>query len=133
MRKTGKLGVTVFAVIFIIGLSGTFRNVIAADPIKVGVVLSLTGWAGFLGEPEKEALFIKLEQIEREGGVLGRPFEIIIEELVSYEGLYCDLVEKGEKVLAFGKLEKVIYKNKDAFRVLIGSIDAHSKDYIVPL
>jgi predicted nucleotidyltransferase len=60
-------------------------------------------------------------------------FEIIIEELVSYEGLYCDLVEKGEKVLAFGKLEKVIYKNKDAFRVLIGSIDAHSKDYIVPL
>ncbi len=58
---------------------------------------------------------------------------IEITELVSYEGLYCDLVNKDETILAFGKLEKVISRNKETFRVLIGSIDAHSKDYMIPL
>jgi predicted nucleotidyltransferase len=57
---------------------------------------------------------------------------IDIEELVSYEGLYCDLVEKDEKIIAFGKLEKIEHKGHEAFRVLIGSIDANSKDYMIP-
>jgi hypothetical protein len=82
-----------------------------------------------------EAIFLpckyKLADVEI---IEGRKDSAIdIKELVSYEGLYCDLVEKDETVLAFGKLEKVIYKNKEAFRILIGSIDAHSKDYIIPL
>ena len=57
---------------------------------------------------------------------------INIEELVSYEGLYCDLVEKDELIIAFGKLEKIYHKGQEAFRVLIGSIDAYSKDYMIP-
>ncbi|MFX1520440.1 MAG: hypothetical protein ACFFCD_11025 [Promethearchaeota archaeon] len=72
-----------------------------------------------------------LSDVELIEGV--KDFEIEITELISYEGLYCDLVKKDETILAFGKLEKVISRNKETFRVLIGSIDAHSKDYIIPL
>ncbi len=84
-----------------------------------------------------EAIYLpckyKLSNVEILEGSKTLEVDITVEELVSYEGLYCDLAEKNEYVLAFGKLEKVIYRNKEAFRVLIGSIDAHSKDYIIPL
>ncbi|MFX1466230.1 MAG: hypothetical protein ACFFA5_07145 [Promethearchaeota archaeon] len=84
-----------------------------------------------------EAIYLpckyRLSNVEILEGSKNLEGDITIEELVSYEGLYCDLAEKNENVLAFGKLEKVIYRNRETFRVLIGSIDAHSKDYIIPL
>jgi len=84
-----------------------------------------------------EAIYLpckyKLSNVEILDGSKTLEVDTTVEELVSYEGLYCDLAEKNEYIFAFGKLEKVIYRNKEAFRVLIGSIDAHSKDYIIPL
>jgi branched-chain amino acid transport system substrate-binding protein len=52
----------------------------AAEPIKVGVVLGVTGWGGFLGTPTKEAITIAAEQVNRQGGVLGRQIELYIED-----------------------------------------------------
>ena len=44
----------------------------AAEPIKVGVVLSITGRGGFLGTPEKEAITVVVEEVNRQGGLFGR-------------------------------------------------------------
>uniref|UniRef100_UPI00333F8E14 ABC transporter substrate-binding protein n=1 Tax=Castellaniella defragrans TaxID=75697 RepID=UPI00333F8E14 len=49
----------------------------AADPIKIGSVLSATGPASFLGDPEAKTLEMYIEAINQEGGVLGRPLELV--------------------------------------------------------
>jgi len=48
------------------------------EPIKIGAVLSVTGPASFLGEPEKNTLTMLEEKINAAGGILGRPVEMII-------------------------------------------------------
>lgn len=50
---------------------------IAADPIKIGSVLSVTGPAAFLGDPELKTLQMYVEDINKKGGVLGRNLELV--------------------------------------------------------
>lgn len=49
----------------------------AADPIKIGSVLSVSGPAAFLGDPELKTLQLYIEKINAEGGVLGRKLELV--------------------------------------------------------
>ncbi|WP_025917597.1 ABC transporter substrate-binding protein [Herminiimonas sp. CN] len=48
----------------------------AAEPIKIGSVLSVTGPAAFLGDPELKTLQLYIERINAQGGVLGRKLEL---------------------------------------------------------
>jgi len=52
-------------------------SAVAADPIKIGSVLSVTGPGGYLGDPELKTLQMYIERINKEGGVLGRPLQLI--------------------------------------------------------
>jgi branched-chain amino acid transport system substrate-binding protein len=49
----------------------------AADSIKIGSVLSVTGPAAFLGDPEIKTLQMYVEDINKKGGVLGRQLELV--------------------------------------------------------
>ncbi len=49
----------------------------AADPIKIGSVLSVTGPAAFLGDPELKTLQLYVEELNKKGGVLGRQLELV--------------------------------------------------------
>lgn len=49
----------------------------AADPIKVGAILSVTGPAAFLGDPELKTLQLYVDKINAGGGVIGRKLELI--------------------------------------------------------
>lgn len=55
------------------GISGAF----AADPIKIGSILSVTGPAAFLGDPELKTLQMYVDDINKKGGVLGRPLQLV--------------------------------------------------------
>ncbi|MCI3208679.1 MULTISPECIES: ABC transporter substrate-binding protein [Pandoraea] len=44
----------------------------AADPIRIGAVVSATGAASFLGDPEQKTLNQYVEKINAAGGILGR-------------------------------------------------------------
>jgi branched-chain amino acid transport system substrate-binding protein len=58
-----------------LGLSaGTVQ---AADTIKIGSFLSVTGPASFLGDPELKTLQIYIDRINAEGGVLGKQLELV--------------------------------------------------------
>ena len=46
-------------------------------PIKIGAVLSVTGPASYLGDPELKTLQTYVEKINTEGGVLGRKIELV--------------------------------------------------------
>jgi branched-chain amino acid transport system substrate-binding protein len=48
------------------------------EPIRIGSVLSVTGPASFLGDPEKKTLEMYVDRINEEGGVLGRPLELTV-------------------------------------------------------
>lgn len=50
----------------------------AADPVRIGAVVSQTGPAAFLGEPEAITLKHYVKQLNDAGGLLGRPVELIL-------------------------------------------------------
>lgn len=56
---------------------GASLSAFAADPIKIGSVLSVTGPAAFLGDPELKTLQLYIEKINKEGGVLGRQLQLV--------------------------------------------------------
>ena len=56
---------------------GSMAAVAADGPIKIGSVLSVTGPAAFLGDPELKTLEMYIEEINKNGGVLGRQLEFV--------------------------------------------------------
>jgi branched-chain amino acid transport system substrate-binding protein len=49
----------------------------AAEDIKIGTFLSVTGVMSLMGDPEKKTLDMLVEKINAEGGVLGRKIQLI--------------------------------------------------------
>ena len=49
----------------------------AADPIKIGAFLTVTGPSSFLGDPELKTLQMLIADLNAKGGVNGRPVELI--------------------------------------------------------
>ncbi|MBF0482742.1 MAG: ABC transporter substrate-binding protein [Desulfovibrionaceae bacterium] len=80
---------------------------LAAEPIRIGAVLSVTGPASFLGEPEKNSMLMLQDEINAKGGVLGRMIELVV---------YDDETDVNKAVLATEKLLK-----KDGVAVALGS------------
>ena len=75
----------------------------AAEPVRLGAVLSVTGPASFLGEPEKNTILMDVDKINAAGGVLGRPVEVVIlddETDVNKAVLAVDRLIKKENVAA---------------------------------
>ena len=79
MEKTMKkylLGKITAAAVFGLTIGAAAQ---AAEPIKIGSVLSVTGPAAFLGDPELKTLELYLtERINAGGGVLGRKLELVL-------------------------------------------------------
>ncbi len=70
-RNIGKA--LVAGVLFVAGASAAQ----AEDPIKIGAVLSVTGPASYLGDPELKTLETYVKKINDEGGVLGRKLQLV--------------------------------------------------------
>ncbi|MBL4614817.1 MAG: ABC transporter substrate-binding protein, partial [Magnetovibrio sp.] len=62
----------------VMALAATISPAMSAETIKIGSFLAVTGGASFLGEPEKKTLEMYVEQINANGGVLGRQLELIV-------------------------------------------------------
>ena len=68
------LGMLFAAAAVVVSLAGGAR---AADEFRLGAFLSLTGTYTFMGDPEKKALELLVEQANAKGGVLGKPIKLI--------------------------------------------------------
>ena len=90
-----------------------------AEPIKIGSVLSLTGPAAFLGDPELKTLQIYIDRTNAEGGLLGRPIA-----LVAYD-------DGSEAANANGFAKRLI--EDDRVDVLIGGTTTGSTMAMYPL
>ena len=105
------------------------------SPIKVGVVLPLTGEQAKFGEIEKNSLLMGLEEINKAGGVNGRIIELLIEDDTGKPDVGRSAVEKlisQDKVVALtgGYSSSVTYavcavaqQRKVPFLVSTGSAD----------
>ncbi|MBI2313852.1 MAG: ABC transporter substrate-binding protein [Betaproteobacteria bacterium] len=91
----------------------------AAEPIKVGAVLSVTGPGAFLGDPEIKTMQMYVEKINAEGGVIGRKLE-----LISY-----DDGTDANKANAFAK--RLI--EDDKVDIIVGGTTTGSTMAMVPL
>jgi branched-chain amino acid transport system substrate-binding protein len=50
----------------------------AEPPIKIGAIVSSTGAASFLGDPQQKTLEMYVQQINASGGVIGRKLELFL-------------------------------------------------------
>ncbi|MBI5419560.1 MAG: ABC transporter substrate-binding protein [Deltaproteobacteria bacterium] len=72
----------------------------AAEPIKVGVVLPLTGSMAKFGEIERRSFEMALEEINAKGGVKGRKIELVFED------------DTGKPDVGRSAVEKLISRDK---------------------
>jgi len=79
-----------------------------------------------------DAMFLPSVYRVQEVTIVEGPQVPDIQEVVSYEGLYSDLAEVGESIMARGKLELVVQKKtgQKHHRVLVGSPEGKGKEYI---
>ncbi len=98
---------------------GTSLSAFAADPIKIGSVLSVTGPAAFLGDPELKTLQLYVENINKQGGVLGRQLQ-----LVHYD-------DGGDASKANGFAKRLI--DDDKVDIIVGGTVTGSTMSMIPL
>src|SRR3990172_6372188 len=60
--------------------ASTTTQAVAEQPIKVGVNFPMTGGLSIYGEPLYEGLMLGIEEVNKAGGVNGRPMQIILED-----------------------------------------------------
>ncbi len=75
MRLRKKIGVLTGAAMAVLA-AGWIAE--AQAEIKIGSVLSVSGRASFLGDPEEKTLKMYVDKINAEGGVLGEKLELVI-------------------------------------------------------
>ena len=73
MRGRKGIVITIVALAFLVG-----AGVQAAEPIRVGAILAVTGPASFLGGPESRTLTMLAEEVNAKGGISGHKVELII-------------------------------------------------------
>jgi urea transport system substrate-binding protein len=81
-----------------------FGNAWAVEPIKVGILHSLSGTMVISETPIKEVVLMAIDEINQSGGVLGRPVEPVIEDPASNWDLFA---EKSTKLLPQDKVATV--------------------------
>jgi branched-chain amino acid transport system substrate-binding protein len=90
----------------------------AADPIRIGGIFSVTGPASFLGEPERNTAKMLEEDLNRNGGLLGRKVEMIV---------YDDESDATKAVTAVDRLIK-----RDRVAAIVGPSTSGSTLAIIP-
>lgn len=88
------------AVVLFLALAG--GSVAAEKPIKIGAFFDLSGPAAFIGTPTKLVANMAVDKINGEGGINGRPIELVIGDT------------EGDPAKAANIAKKFIYKDKVA-------------------
>ena len=88
----------------------------AAGPIKVGIATDLTGPIGFAGNANANIAKLAVDQINADGGVLGRPIELYVEDTASNESI------------AVGNVRKLVQRHR--VDVVLGGITSSMRNAI---
>lgn len=89
----------------------------AADPIQMGAVLSLTGANATVGEDVRRAVKLAEEKVNADGGVLGRPFQVIVEDS---GGNPTTAINAARKLVSVDKVPVVIGEYSSGISIPMG-------------
>jgi branched-chain amino acid transport system substrate-binding protein len=67
-------------VLVLCGALGLVGRAGAAEPIKIGAILSVTGPAANLGGPEARTLQMVVDELNKKGGLAGHPIELVLKD-----------------------------------------------------
>ncbi len=98
---------------------GVAGQAVAAEPIKIGTFLAVTGPASFLGDPELKTLQMYIENINAKGGIDGRQVELV----------HYDTGGNAKEAVNFAK--RLI--QKDQVDVIVGGSTSGSSLSVMPL
>ncbi len=87
------------------------------DPVRIGQIVSLTGNYSPLGSENEKSVELAVEQVNRDGGVLGRQLEVVVRD---------DKSQPDQSVLAFNDLRG------DEVSAVIGSPFSNSALATIP-
>ncbi len=76
-----RIGIALAALALLAGAmvaAGCGRADSQADPVRVGLLISMSGSGGLFGPPTNNAAQLAIEQINEKGGVLGRKLELVV-------------------------------------------------------
>lgn len=96
MKKGGIVAALLAALVMIAGVAS------AAEPIKIGAFFDLSGPAAFIGTPTKLVAEMAVAEINKGGGINGRPLQLVIGDV------------EGNPAKAVSLAKKFIYKDKVA-------------------
>jgi branched-chain amino acid transport system substrate-binding protein len=98
---------------------GAAGQALAAEPIKIGTFLAVTGPASFLGDPELKTLQLYIDNINAKGGIDGRQVEL----------MHYDTGGNAKEAVNFVK--RLIQKDK--VDVIVGGSTSGSSLSVMPL
>ena len=105
VRRGRRQLATIASAVILAGALGLgVQPVLAADPVKVGILHSLSGTMAISEAPIKEVVLMAIDEINAAGGVLGRKVEPLIEDPASNWDLFA---EKAKKLLQEDKVATV--------------------------
>jgi branched-chain amino acid transport system substrate-binding protein len=96
----------------------------AADPIKIGHFGSLTGKDAAFGVATRKGILLAVEELNANGGVLGRPLEYLVEDIQSKQGESATAVKK---LISRDKVAVVLGANSSANSLEAAPICQHAK------
>lgn len=92
--------------------SGDADAASSSEPIKLGLVAAVTGPSAVSGESITRGLTVALEEINANGGIMGRPLELVIrdDESTPAKGVAAarELIEQEKVALVFGGLDSPV-------------------------
>jgi branched-chain amino acid transport system substrate-binding protein len=91
----------------------------AGEPIKIGVILALTGAGAGLGIPERNGAVLAEKIINSKGGVNGRPIQLIIEDDASNPD---GAISKANNLIYREKIAALIGSSQTASTVAVGGL-----------
>jgi len=92
------------AVVMIIGFLLAVP-VLAAEPLRIGALFSITGPASFLGEPERNTLEMLVKEANSKGGLKGRKIELVVYDT---QGDATKAVQMATKLIKNDKVSVIV-------------------------
>jgi len=117
MRRSRR-AVALFSALLLIVVACTSEDS-SDEPIKVGVLIQLTGPAGVFGPPSQEAAELAIEEINAAGGAAGRQLELFIAD------------DATDAQVAQEQARKLL--NEDGVDVLISTESSAARESVLPV
>ena len=77
-----------------------------AEPLKIGMVATLTGPAAEFGRYQTQGAKLAAEEVNKAGGVLGRPIELVIEDSQSTNPGSCARLQQACRGQGYSRVHR---------------------------